>query len=416
MKSLPTVLLLGLLGCTTVGPDYEAPKLLLPEQHNTDFSEFHSLLGRYQIDPLDLAVWWSAFQDPVLDELIAGAVSENLDLRQALARIAEAEAVLGVSQSLDGPRADFSGSYRRSGISKNTQFGLFPGQDRNSDDYQAALSASWELDLWGRAKRSVEAAEADLGARVEGLWSVRVSIAGQVADAYLRLREIQVRLQVAEASLEVLERSVETTRARTEAGLVQELDLLRARTELESSRASLPELRRLQASIVTELGLLCGMEPGRLNHLLTASETGAVAIPSPGARLSATVPADLLRRRPDVRTAERELAAQTARVGIATADLYPSFSIGGSLGLQSASLSDLIKDTSVTHGFGPSVSVPLFSGGGLRANIAAADARVEQALINYESNVLLALHEVDRAATGIQYEASRLSALGGAAA
>lgn len=415
MKRLPLILMFSTLGCTAVGPDYEVPDLQLAADHQAPLDELDVLFGRDQEDPLDLATWWSAFSDPVLSELIESAVNSNFDLRRALARIAEAEAVLGVSQEADGPSAEAGTSYTRTGISENTQFGLFPGQNRESDDYRASLSASWELDLWGRAQRSVEAAEADLGARIEGLWAVRVSLAGQVADAYLRLRELQVRAGIARANITVLEKSVETTRARVDAGLVQELDLLRSRTELETARAGVAGLDRIEAMIVTELGLLGSVEPGRLNQLLEVKPGVELTIPSPLGRIGNAVPADLLRRRPDVRAAERELAAQTARVGIATADLYPSLSLGGSLGLQAALPENLIKGTSLTHSIGPSLSLPLFSGAGLRANIAAADARVDQALIAYQASVLTALHEVDSAATGIALEARRLDALDRAA-
>ena len=411
MKRLPLILILGAMGCTAVGPDYEAPEVSLPAEHHAALSDIDALFGRDHDDPLDLATWWRAFEDPVLSELIERATNRNLDLRQALSRIAEAEAVLGVSRALDGPSAEAGASYMRTGVSENTQFGLFPGQDRESDDYQLYASASWEVDLWGRAQRSIEAAEADLGARVEGLWSVRVSLAGQIADAYLRLRELQVRTRVAVDDIAVLEERVETIRARVDAGLVQELDLLRASTELETARANLPTLERMQSAITTELALLGSVEPGQLTDLLAVPDGTAMTIPNPVGRLGSQVPADLLRRRPDVRAAERQLAAQTARVGIATADLYPSLSLTGVLGLQSFLPENLLEGPSVTHAVGPSVTMPLFSGGGLRSNIAIQDARVDQAMLTYESNVLAALHEVDGAATGIALESRRLKAL-----
>ncbi|MFT5079689.1 MAG: multidrug efflux system outer membrane protein [Planctomycetota bacterium] len=416
MKRLPLILIFGAMGCTAVGPDFEAPEVTLPTEHHAALSDIDAMFGRDQDDSLDLATWWRAFEDPVLSELIERAVNRNFDLRQALSRIVEAEAALGVSRALDGPSAGADASYMRTGISENTQFGLFPGQNRESDDYQLSVSASWEIDLWGRAQRSIEAAEADLGARVEGLWSVRVSLAGQIADAYLRLRELQMRSRVAAADIVVLEKSVETIRARVDAGLVQELDLLRASTELETARANLPSLERMQASVATELGLLGSVEPGQLSELLAVPEGAALTIPNPVGRLGSQVPTDLLRRRPDVRAAERQLAAQTARVGIATADLYPSLSLTGVLGLQSYLPENLLKGPSLTHAIGPNVSMPLFSGGGLRANIAIQDARVDQAMLTYESSVLAALHEVDGAATGIALEARRLEALDRAAA
>jgi NodT family efflux transporter outer membrane factor (OMF) lipoprotein len=411
VKQISFLLCLVAAGCATVGPDYQAPEVELAATHRADLENLPGLFGSEESDPVALSTWWSAFQDPVLTGLVERAVVENFDLRQAIARVMEAEARLGVSRASAGPRADVSGAFRRSGISENTQFGLFPGQARESNDHQVSLNASWEIDLWGKARRSIEAAEADLAAGVEGIWAVRVSLAGQVADAYLRLRELQLRVQIAQGSVEVLERGVATAQARYDAGLVQELDLLRARTDLESARAILPELEQAKQSVLTELCLLTSVEPGQLDALLALPDDAPVSVPTPDGRLGVQVPSDLLRRRPDVRTAERELAAQTARVGVATADLYPSFSLTGSIGFQAERSGNLFKDGSFIHGYGPSLSLPLFSGGGLRANIDGEDARVGQALLAYEKLVLTALHEVDSAATGIALGSLRLEAL-----
>lgn len=411
MKFHTLLICLSVASCTTVGPDYEKPEIQLPEAHRASLEALDGMYGNDLSDPLALESWWSAFGDPVLTELIDMAVVQNFDLRQAMARVVEAEARLGVSRGSSGPRVDASGEYRRSGVSENTQFGLFPGQARESDDHTVGVNAAWELDLWGKARRSIEAAEADLEAGVEGVWAVRVSLAAQVADAYLRLRESQRRFQIAASNVEVLLRGVETTQARFDAGLVQELDLLRARTDLETARAVLPGLQRVQQAVITELSLLTALEPGALDGLLKAPAEGSILIPNPRGRLGTQVPGDLLRRRPDVRQAERQLAAQTARVGVATADLYPSLSLIGSVGFQAEKTGNLIEDASFLHGVGPRVTLPLFSGGALRANIAGEDARVQQALLVYKSSVLFALHEVDMAATSISLESVRLGAL-----
>ncbi|MCA9000455.1 MAG: efflux transporter outer membrane subunit, partial [Planctomycetes bacterium] len=416
MKQVSFLCLFALAGCVTVGPDYQAPELELAAEHRADLENLPGLFGAEEGDAIALSQWWTAFQDPVLTGLVERTVVENFDLRQAIARVVEAEARLGVDRAAAGPRAGVNGSYTRSGISENTQFGLFPGQDRESDSHRVTLDASWEIDLWGKARRSIEAAEAELAAGVEGIWAVRVSLAGQVADAYLRLRELELRMQIAQGTVEVLLRGVETAQARFDAGLVQELDLLRARTDLESARAILPELEQAKQSVLTELCLLTSVEPGQLDALLAEPGDGPVLVPTPDGRLGQHVPMDLLRRRPDVRVAERQLAAQTARVGMATAELYPSFSLTGSIGFQAERSDNLFKEGSFIHNYGPSFSLPLFSGGGLRANIKGEDARVDQALLNYEKLVLTALHEVDSAATGISLGARRLEALESAVA
>ncbi len=415
MKFPSLLVCLTAVGCATVGPDYQTPELDLASAHRADLDSLDGLYGKDLADPLALDSWWSAFGDPVLTELIDMAVGQNFELRQAMARVVEAEAHLGLSRGVSGPRVDGAGAYRRTGISENTQFGLFPGQARESNDHTAGINASWEIDLWGKARRSIEAAEADLAAGTEGVWAVRVSLAAQVADAYLRLRESQRRFQIATSNVEVLLRGVQTAQARFDAGLVQELDLLRARTDLETARAVLPGLQRAELGVITELGMLTAVEPGQLDGMLKWVSEDSVSIPNPRGHLGTQVPGDLLRRRPDVRQAERQLAAQTARVGVATAELYPSLSLIGSIGFQAEKSGDLMKDGSFIHGVGPSVTLPLFSGGALRANIAGEDARVEQTLLAYESSVLSALHEVDSAATSITLESQRMGALDAAA-
>lgn len=407
MKPLAPLTLVWLAAaCATVGPDYAAPETEVPASFRQDLTAWGPQLGGE--GALDLATWWRAFDDPVLADLVERALADNHDLHAALSRIAEAEARLGVSRALRRPRLDADASYTRSGISENTQFGLFPGQERESDSYDAGLTASWEVDLWGRAARGIEASEADLAARAFDLWAARVSLVGQVADAYLRLRELQVRVGLANDNVDVLKQSLEMSQARFDAGLVEELDVLRARTALESARATLPQLRGLQASVVTELGVLLAAEPGELDALVAGP---ASAVPTAGGQLGAQIPADLLRRRPDVRGLERTLAAETARIGVATADLYPELTLIGSIGLSSEKPENLLEGGSLIHQLGPRLTMPLFSSGAIRANIEAQDERAKQALIAYEAGVTLALHEVDGAATAIAWSAARLDAV-----
>lgn len=409
MKALHSLPLIWLAACATVGPDYTEPEVTVPASFRQDLTQWGPALGGDAV--IDLANWWSAFEDPILSDLVERAIQGNYDLQIALSRIAEAEARLGVSRALKNPRLDANAEYTRSGISENTQFGLFPGQQRESDSYAAGLAATWEVDLWGRAARSIEASEADLDARVDQLWAAQVSLAGQVADAYMRLRELQLRTQLAQSNLDVLAESLDAAQARYDAGLVEELDVLRARTELESARAQLPELRRLQASVVTELGVLLATDPGALDDLL-AAPAGERSVPVANGRLGDAVPADLLRRRPDVRAIERALAAETARIGVATADLYPEFTLFGSIGLQSEKPENLFEGGSLTHALGPRITMPLFSGGAIRANINAQDERAIQALAEYKASINAALHEVDGAATAIAWHATRVTATG----
>ncbi len=428
----PPILLLALLAaCQTVGPDYEVPEVEFPDQHHADLAAWQAIGEGPEID---LNQWWAGFQDPVLDELIQRGLRQNHDLRSALGRMHEWQARYGVSDAAAGPRAELNAQYQRLGISENSDFGLFPGQSRETDEFTLGLGASWEIDLWGRLARSIEAAEAEWAGSIEGFWAVQVSLTGQLAHSYLQLRELQNRLGIAQENIAVLERSVRTARARLEAGLVQELDWLRAQTDLESARATLPELERAAGETRSQIALLVGEHPGVLDDLLAPQSPAAegsedlgtddsvdsigasdaatrTAIPSPKGRWSAPIPADLLRRRPDIRQAERALAAQTARVGVATAELYPSLNLTGSLGYLAADLHNLLEEPSMTHTLTPALRLPLFSGGGLRQNIAVQEAGVEQALVAYEAAILRALHEVDQAALGIRFELERLASL-----
>ncbi|MEZ5973942.1 MAG: efflux transporter outer membrane subunit [Planctomycetota bacterium] len=410
MKYLNWMALVLLPACKVVGPDYQAPEPELPVAFLADPTSLPS--DRSGLEPsVDLAQWWRVFGDELLDELVERAQRDNMDLRMALARISEAESRLGVTRALRRPRLEGNAHYQRSGISKNTEFGLFPGQPRETDEYVAALSASWELDLWGQAKRRIEADAAGLEARGDDLWAVQVSLTGQVADAYLRLREVQARRVLAREQVAVLEQSVQTAQARFEAGLVQELDVLRARTEWRGAQAALPELDRLEINLISEIEVLLQAQPGTLEARLQVADGAEVVLPEPQAGLDAVVPADLLRRRPDIRSAERALAAQTALVGVAEADLYPSLSLTGNLGLLSAKPENLFEGGSLFHSVGPQLTMPLFSGGALRDQVAVEEARVEAAWAQYEGLVNRALHEVVNACRGTRLEWERLGAL-----
>lgn len=389
--------------CRTVGPDYTAPELPVALADTPALEALVEPTGQ-----VDLAAWWQAFDDPVLTGLIEEALADSLELSAAFARIAEAEAVLGVERASTKARADLTGAFTRTGISENTQFGLFPGQDRTTDDITIGVGASWELDLWGRKERIIEAARADFEVRLEELSAVRVSLAARVGDAYLRLRELQRRRGIAEQNLAALVESLSAARTRYDAGLVERLDVLQSEAQLERARADLPGIDLGIARTMSELESLVGRTPGTLGETLRAD---APKIPSPSGRLGGDVSADLLRRRPDLRTAERRLAAQTARVGIAEAELYPRLSLGFNLGLESELLENLPKATSLIHSMGPSLSMPLFSGGALRDNVRANEARVEESLIDYRATLLAALHEVETAARAVALEGQRQAAL-----
>jgi len=385
--------------CKSVGPDYETPKPELP----TAWQESASTDSFANAEP-ELADWWQHLQDPLLDQLIVRATHQSLDLREALARVAEARALRGGAAADRWPTVDALASYERRGESDNTPFGSFVP---NSDLYTAGLDAAWELDLWGRVRRSVEAADADLAATVEDARDVSVIVASEVAFQYVELRALQRRLEIAQRNLSLQQQTHDLVQGRYEAGLVGQSDVAQARTNLEATRARLPELEVSLRAAQNRLAVLLGQPPGTL-----AAELEAVQpIPVPPLSVAVGVPADLLRRRADVRRAERALAAETARIGVAEGDLYPRLTLHGELGLSSDDLSTFTDSDSSFFGFGPSLRWNLFDAGRLKSRVAAQEARTEQALTRWERSVLLALEESENAMTAFIREQARRASL-----
>jgi len=406
-------LLVSLGGCT-VGPSYHPPQSLLPPT----WSELPE--SGVTTQSVQLVEWWTTLNDPVLDSLITQAVSANLDLRVAQGRVRETRAQRGVTAADAWPTVSTSAAYFRTRQSENvgpfpssslgngqsssnSQFGLVEG-----DLFRAGFDASWELDLFGRVRRSVEAAEADIAAAEENRRDVLVTLLAEVARNYVELRGFQQQLKVAYANIATQQTAVEVTQARFQAGLTSALDVAQAEAQLATTQAQVPTLETGARQAIHRLGVLLGQEPGALIAQLSEDKP----IPMASLEVSVGLPSELLRRRPDVRRAERELAAATARIGVATADLFPRFTLAGNtIGLQSASLSDLALGSSRFWTAGPTVSWPLFDAGKIRANIEVQNAREEQALAQYEKTVLTSLEEVENALTAYAREQTRQRAL-----
>jgi NodT family efflux transporter outer membrane factor (OMF) lipoprotein len=273
--------------------------------------------------------------------------------------------------------------------------------------YQAGFDASWELDVFGAVRRSVEAADAGLEASMEDRRSVLVSVLAEVALNYVELRGYQQQLEISGRNLQTQRETLDLTQDRTRKGAATQLDVSRAAALVSTTEAQLPLLRNLQWQAMHRLAVLIGQQPGALVETLSAVKP----VPVPPAEVPIGVPAELLRRRPDIRRAERDLAAATARVGMATADLYPRFSLTGSFSLQSSNFSDLARWDSRTFGFGPAVLWPIFDAGRLRAVVRASDAQQEQALVRYEQTVLQSLEEVHDAIAAFITEQDRRKSL-----
>lgn len=393
--SLALVLILWLLpGCAPVGPDYAEPASDLPASWQAGSDRG---LTAEPSRPELLASWWTLLGDPLLDELVQQAIAGNLDLQQATSRLAEARAQRDVSSAGLWPGVDFSGSVTRarSGGADSTRYSL-------------GFDASWELDLFGGVRRSVEAAEAQLAASREDLRDVLVTLTAEVALNYVTLRTTQARLQIAKQSLADQEETYALTRARYLAGLSSELDLQQAGYLMSGTRAEIPALMTDLARTEHLLAVLLGRPPGSLDQRLAAM----APLPSLPPSVAVGIPADILRRRPDIRRAERNLAAQTAQVGAAEAELYPSFTLGGTIGLDALSAGDLFNSASRSSSFGPRVKLPILDGGAIRANIRIQSARQEAALTAYQATILAALQEVEDSLTAYAREQERNLALG----
>ncbi len=390
-------------GCFAVGPDYAPPNLPAPSAWSTGL---RGGLNAEETEPGALASWWTTLHDPVLSSLIERALAANLDLREARARVREARARRGIARAGLFPVIGSTGSVRRSRSSENS------GSGDTLDLYDVGFNASWELDVFGGARRAVEAAEAELQASREDLRNILVSLLAEVALNYVDVRSFQTRLSIAEANLGTQTETYAITRWRSEAGLTTELDIEQARFNLEETRAQIPSLQTGLEQAKNRLAVLLGEPPGALHAEMEDREP----IPVTPLEVAVGVPADALRRRPDVRGAERLLAAQTAQIGVASADLYPKLSLLGSIGLESLSASDLFRAGSHTYGIGPTVTWPIFDAGAIRNNIEVQSALQEQALIKYEAAILSALEEVENALAAYADEQLRRESLGEATA
>jgi NodT family efflux transporter outer membrane factor (OMF) lipoprotein len=392
------VALLILGGCFSVGPDYVRPEISLSPNWHTSLTG--NLVSK-ETDLQTLATWWTTLNDPVLSGFIEQAVTGNHDLRKARARIREARARRGIAKADYFPTLDATGRYTRSRSSDEV------GSGATTDLYTVGFDAGWELDIFGGVRRSVEAAEANLQYSREDWRDVLVTLLAEVAVNYCDLRTYQTRIDVAESNLNAQSETYQLTFWRYQAGLSDDLAVQQARYNLENTRSTIPTLRTGLEEAKNRIAVLLGEQPGAVHEKLDKRGT----IPVASLKIAVGVPADILRRRPDVRKAERNLAAQTARVGVATADLYPKFKLTGSIGLEALSAGNLFSSGSKFSSFGPSITLPIFDGGAIRKNIEVQSALQEQYLIAYEAAVLSAVEEVENALVAYAEEQRRRQSL-----
>lgn len=381
-------LLAGLLAGCTVGPDYATPQAALPPA----FTEAAATTGTAK--PPD--AWWNAFGDTTLNELMTEALRSAPDLAEASARLREARALRGIAVAAEYPSADAGGGYDRTRGSANVPIGVPPGglgPGEYGNLWQAGFDASWEIDIFGGRRRAVESADAAYQAAAADQAMVRLSLLAEVARNYMELRGTQRQLAVARENLAIQQDALHLTQAQFDAGLAPRLDLLRAQALVEDTQSTIPSLQAQERDSIYRIGTLAGTVPEDLVARLDAPRPIPPAIPD----VPTGLPSDLLLRRPDIRAAERRVAAANARIGVATADLYPHFSLTGVAGLESLTAKSFPNASSSYFAVGPSVTWLIFDAGKVRFNIDAERARTDQALAAYQRSVLEGLRDVESA-------------------
>ena len=378
-------------GCKTVGPDFEKPEVPVADTWlESENDSVDTTKTSYQD-------WWEVFADPVLSKLIDSAYQQNLSLEIAGLRVMEARAQLGIATGLKYPQSQSVGggyAYSRSSINapplSNLPDDIVQNVDRTNGVWSASFDAAWEADVWGKFRRGVEAADANLAASMLNYDAVLVTLTGDIAALYTTVRTLQERLDYASANVKLQQHAVDLANSRFTLGATSELDVQQARGLLYNTQSLIPILNLNIERTQNTLSLLLGMPPSNLDAMLGTSRN----IPVAPATVAVGIPADLLRRRPDVRAAEMAAAAQSAIIGVSQADLYPSFVLAGSLGLAGGSISNLFDGGATTGFITPFFKWNIFNYGRIKNNVRVQDSLFEQAVTSYQNTALLAAKEV----------------------
>jgi NodT family efflux transporter outer membrane factor (OMF) lipoprotein len=414
---VPVFASLILSGCS-LGPNFMRPSAWFPE------SWFGGApAGRQISQPAAEPIrpdWWASFDDPQLTALENRVAAQNLDVRTATVRLAESRAQRRITAAAAFPQVNGGASYQRQRPSEKGAFSLFGGGAaggasptpgvpasglslRSFDLYQYGFDASWELDFWGRVRRSVEAADAAVEASDEIRRNTLLTMLAEVARAYIQLRGTQTQLRISRENLQIAQESLALTRQRAAGGVTSQLDVENAAAQVATTAAAIPQLEQQQAELINELGFLLGEPP----RALAAELVRPRPIPPVPPRVPIGLPSELARRRPDIRAAEAQLHSQTALIGVAEADFYPNITLSGSLNLQAIRFADLGSWAAHTYSIGPTLTLPIFEGGRLRGNLELTTAQQQEAAIAYQRTVLGAWQEVDDALTAYAQEQDR---------
>lgn len=394
--------ILWLSGCTMVGPDFVKPEAPVQtewlESRNPDI----------KTEPADYREWWTVFNDPVLNSLVEDAYQQNLPLQIAGLRIFQTRAQLGVVIGNVYPQVQQGrGGAEYNRISENSPNSL--GIDDSFWQYNAGFDVAWELDVWGKFRRAVESGVANFESSIADYDDVLVSLTSEVARTYVVLRTFEERLEIARENVKIQQRSLQIAEIRFKAGAVTELDVVQAKSLLKNTEASIPRFEAGIRQAKNALAILLGKLPGEIDHMLS----GPRLIPKAPAQVVVDIPAELLRRRPDIQLAEYQIATQTPLIGVSKADLFPAFELFGSFGLLTSSsrntqsggvngsgFSDLFESDSFEFFGGPSIRWNLFNYGRINNQVRVEDALLQQLIVNYEDTVLRAQQEVEDSLVG----------------
>lgn len=376
-----------MVACVAVGPDYQKPVVIAPKSWNSQANTIAPVLGE----------WWKKLNDPVLDQLIADGIAGSPDVATAKAKIRQARANFAFAGGALYPSLEGAGSYTRSDSGLTTE--------SNQSNFQ--FSTKWELDLFGGNRRGVEAAYYNVESANEQLRAALVTLIGDIATNYAQLRGTQADIAVAQRNSASQERTVTLTRNQLEAGQISQVDLLSAQTQAANTQSQIPSLRIQYASYLNNLTVLTG----RSAVVLAASLDRSGPVPNVPQKVSAGLPADVLFNRPDLRAAERDYASSTANIGQKQAALYPSVSLTGNISTGGANLGDLAKLSTLGWSFGPALSIPIFNGGKLNADVDVAKAARDQSFIAYRKAILTALSEVENASLALNQNRMRTAQL-----
>jgi NodT family efflux transporter outer membrane factor (OMF) lipoprotein len=383
---------IGLAGCT-VGPDYQSPEIAAaPSRTALENMDVPSRAVEGKID----STWWKSFRDSRLSSLVERLVAQNLDLKTAAERVVQgvAQRQIAVSRGLPHVEGQSLNTYNR--VSPNADlFVLLPGASVEYALFREGLTSSWQLDLFGRVRRAVEAADAETLASVENRHGVALAALAELAQSYMLLRGTQDRLEIAKRNLRLADENVELVNTRFGGGVATTLDLAQARAQRATIAATLPPLRIQEVELINAIGLLLGDPPRALEAELRRSRM----LPRMPRRVPVGLPGTLVRRRPDVREAEARLHGATAQTGVAVANFYPDVTLNGTASVESFQLSNLFTPNSVIFAVGPSISIPIFEGGQLRGTLALRESQQREAAIFFQKTVLQAWKEVDDALT-----------------